>query len=46
MKGGSRVRKCAVVESVLPRLVELPVHPLVPRAGLESAIEVIKAAAI
>jgi len=42
LKEAIRSRKCAVAESVLPQLVELPVHPLVPRAGLETAIEVIK----
>ncbi len=44
IKEDVKARKCPIAESVLPRLVELPVHPLVPRAGLESAIDVIRTA--
>ena len=44
LKGKVKARKCKVAEDVLPRLMELPVHPLVPRSGLETAIEVVKSA--
>ena len=44
LKGKVKARNCKVAEDVLPRLVELPVHPLVPRSGLETAIEVVKSA--
>jgi dTDP-4-amino-4,6-dideoxygalactose transaminase len=45
LKGMFRPRKCKVAEEVLPRLMELPVHPLVPRTGLETAVAVIRSAA-
>ena len=45
LKGKVRVRKCKVAEDVLPRLMELPVHPLVPRNGLETAVAVIRSMA-
>jgi len=45
LKGMVRARKCKVAEDVLPRLLELPVHPLVPRNGLETAVAVIRSTA-
>jgi perosamine synthetase len=45
LKGMVRARKCRVAEEVIPKLLELPVHPLVPRNGLETAVAVIRSAA-
>lgn len=41
LKGKVRARRCRVAEGILPKLLELPVHPLVPRTGLETAVAVI-----
>ncbi len=46
LKGRVKARKCRVAEEVMPRLLELPVHPLVPRTGLETAIAVIRTIAL
>ncbi len=43
--GKFRSQKCKIAEKVIPRLIELPVHPSVPRGVLETAAEVIKGAA-
>ncbi len=42
LAGKVKSQKCKIAESVLPNLLELPVHPLVPRWALETTTEAIR----
>jgi len=41
LKGKVKVHACKVAEEILPQLLELPIHPLVPREALDTIIDTV-----